>query len=60
MLSLRQATGQVLGNKFEALHIHDFILSQGLLSPSLKREAVMAVFIPADQKSRLLKRCNYF
>ncbi|RDC64224.1 hypothetical protein AHMF7616_02836 [Adhaeribacter pallidiroseus] len=50
MLALRQVTEQALGTQFNALRFHDFILSQGLLSPMLIREAVMKLFIPGEQK----------
>ncbi|NCD71944.1 DUF885 domain-containing protein [Mucilaginibacter agri] len=49
MIALRKDTEEALGNKFNALHFHDFILSQGLLPPALIREAVMNDFIPAEK-----------
>ncbi|MGZ3810850.1 MAG: DUF885 domain-containing protein [Mucilaginibacter sp.] len=48
MLALRKETEAVLGTKFDALKFHDFILSQGLLTPALLREAVLKDFIPAQ------------
>ncbi len=50
MLALRADTEKALGKKFNPLHFHDFVLSQGLLPPSLIREAVMKEFIPAENK----------
>lgn len=50
MIALRKDAEKALGNKFNALHFHDFILSQGLLPPSLIRSAVMDEFVPAAQK----------
>ncbi|WP_462268099.1 DUF885 domain-containing protein [Mucilaginibacter sp.] len=50
MLALRKEAEQALGNKFNALHFHDFILSQGLLPPTLVRQAVLKEFIPAELK----------
>jgi uncharacterized protein (DUF885 family) len=50
MLSLRKETEAALGDKFNALHFHNFILSQGLLPPALIRDAVMKEFIPAEKK----------
>jgi hypothetical protein len=49
MLALRKDAEAALGNKFSALHFHDFILSQGLLPPVLIREAVMNEFVPAEK-----------
>jgi len=50
MIALRKDTEEALGAKFNALRFHDFILSQGLLTPALIREAVMQEFIPAELK----------
>jgi hypothetical protein len=49
MLALRKETEASLGPKFDVLKFHDFILAQGLLTPSLLREAVLKDFIPAQQ-----------
>jgi hypothetical protein len=49
MIALRKDTEAALGNKFSALHFHDFILSQGILPPALIREAVMNDFIPNEK-----------
>ncbi len=51
MLALRKDAEAALGDKFNALRFHDFILSQGLLPPALIKEAVMNEFVVAD-KSR--------
>jgi uncharacterized protein (DUF885 family) len=50
MIDLRKDVEQALGKKFNALHFHDFILSQGLLPPVLIRDAVMKDFIPQEKK----------
>jgi uncharacterized protein (DUF885 family) len=47
LLALRKSTEAALGDKFNALRFHDFILSQGLLPPALIREAVMNDFVPS-------------
>jgi len=44
LLELRQDTEKALGPKFSAHDFHDFILTQGLLPPSLLRSAVMDHF----------------
>ncbi|MFS2188403.1 DUF885 domain-containing protein [Mucilaginibacter sp. Mucisp84] len=49
MIALRKDTEAALGNKFNALHFHDFILSQGILPPALIREAVMNDFVPKEK-----------
>ena len=49
MLALREETEKALGAKFNPLRFHDFILSQGLLTPALIRAAVMAEFIPLEK-----------
>jgi uncharacterized protein (DUF885 family) len=41
ILEIRQAAEQALGPKFDVLKFHNFILSQGLLPPSLLRKAVL-------------------
>ena len=45
LLELRLEVEKALGPKFEAGKFHDFILSQGLLPPSLLRKAVLAEFV---------------
>jgi hypothetical protein len=49
MLALRKDTEKALGDKFSAVRFHDFILSQGLLTPALMRDAIMTQFIPAEK-----------
>ncbi|QEM08846.1 DUF885 domain-containing protein [Mucilaginibacter rubeus] len=49
MIALRKDTETALGSKFNALHFHDFILSQGILPPALIREAVMNDFVPKEK-----------
>ncbi|AYL94188.1 DUF885 domain-containing protein [Mucilaginibacter celer] len=49
MIALRKDTEAALGSKFNALHFHDFILSQGILPPALIREAVMNEFVPKEK-----------
>lgn len=46
LIALRAETQKVLGDKFNALRFHDFLLSQGLLPPDLMRKAVMEDFVP--------------
>jgi hypothetical protein len=49
MIELRKNTENALGAKFNQLHFHDFILSQGILPPSLIREAVMGEFVTKEK-----------
>jgi uncharacterized protein (DUF885 family) len=49
MIELRKETEQALGAKFNQLHFHDFILSQGILPPALIREAVRNDFVPKEK-----------
>jgi uncharacterized protein (DUF885 family) len=49
MISLRKDTEKTLGSKFNQLHFHDFILSQGILPPALIRGAVMGEFVAKEQ-----------
>jgi uncharacterized protein (DUF885 family) len=46
MMELRMETELLMGDQFNTLEYHDFILSQGLLPPSLIRDAVLNQFIP--------------
>jgi uncharacterized protein (DUF885 family) len=48
MIALRKDTETALGDRFDTLRFHDFILSQGLLPPALIREAVMQEFVPRE------------
>jgi uncharacterized protein (DUF885 family) len=49
LIALRAETQGLLGNKFNALHFHDFLLSQGLLPPDLMRKAVLEEFVPSQR-----------
>jgi hypothetical protein len=49
LLELRKQTETALGAKFDLMRFHDFILAQGLLSPSLMEKAVVEEFIPAEK-----------
>jgi hypothetical protein len=48
LLEIRSAAEKALGPKFDAQRFHDFILSQGLLPPSLLRKAVMEDFVKTE------------
>jgi hypothetical protein len=47
LLEIRAAAEEAMGPHFNAQRFHDFILSQGLLPPSLLRSAVMTDFVQA-------------
>ncbi|WP_297794279.1 DUF885 domain-containing protein [uncultured Eudoraea sp.] len=47
LMELRAETELVLGEKFNQLAFHDFVLGQGLLPPRLIKKAVLEKFIPA-------------
>lgn len=49
LLQLRKDTEASLGNRFDALKFHDFLLAQGLLPPDLLRKAVVEEFIPSQK-----------
>lgn len=49
MISLRKETEKALGAKFNQMHFHDFILSQGILPPALIREAVLGEFVTKEK-----------
>lgn len=49
MLALRTYAQKALGSKFSELRFHDFIISQGLLTPKLLKKAVMNEFVPAEK-----------
>jgi uncharacterized protein (DUF885 family) len=51
LLALRKETESALGPKFDAMHFHDFILSQGLLPPDLMRKAVLEHFVPSQRQA---------
>ncbi len=45
LMEIRADAERVLGDRFNKRNYHDFILSQGLLPPSLLRQAVMEEFV---------------
>ncbi len=47
LMELRVETELILGDKFEQLAFHDFVLGQGLLPPRLIKKAVLEEFIPS-------------
>ena len=49
LMELRAEVERALGPKFDRLRYHDFLLSQGLLPPSLMRQAVLEVFVPRER-----------
>jgi len=50
MRALRADTEKALGDRFNQMKFHDFVLDQGLLPPSLLRKAVMEDFVLGNQK----------
>ena len=48
LMELRTDAERLLGDRFDRRTYHDFILSQGLLSPALLRKAVLEQFVPAQ------------
>lgn len=46
-LALRGKVELALGERFDALSYHDFVLSQGLLPPELLERAVLEQYVPA-------------
>jgi uncharacterized protein (DUF885 family) len=49
LLEIRAQAEQALGKKFNQQKFHDFILSQGLLPPSMLEKAVVELFIKSSQ-----------
>ena len=49
LLQLRADVEKQLGRRFNVQQFHDFILSQGLLPPTLMRKAVMTDFVAGAQ-----------
>ncbi|MBT8182661.1 MAG: DUF885 domain-containing protein [Eudoraea sp.] len=47
LMELRAETELILGEKFDELAFHDFVLGQGLLPPRLIKKAVLEEFIPS-------------
>jgi hypothetical protein len=50
LMELRAETEMLLGENFNQMAFHDFILSQGLLPPTLIRDAVLGEFVPTQEK----------
>jgi uncharacterized protein (DUF885 family) len=51
LMALRDETERALGERFDLLAFHDFILAQGLLPPDLLRRAVLEEFVPSILRS---------
>jgi hypothetical protein len=51
LMELRTEVERILGKRFDRQRYHDFLLSQGMLSPTLLRKAVYEEFLP-QEKSR--------
>lgn len=49
LMELRAEVERVLGPKFDRQKFHDFLLAQGLLPPSLLRQAVFEEFVPKQK-----------
>lgn len=49
LMEIRAETERILGPKFDRQKFHDFLLAQGVLPPSVLREAVLKDFIPQMQ-----------
>ena len=47
LMELRTDVERMLGDRFDRQAFHDFVLAQGLLSPTLLRKAVVEEFVPA-------------
>jgi hypothetical protein len=50
LMALRTDAERILGTAFDRQRFNDFVLSQGLLPPSLLRKAVMEEFVPLERK----------
>ena len=50
--ALRTQVELALGDSFDQLRYHDFILAQGLLSPDLLQKAVLDEYLPAELESQ--------
>jgi uncharacterized protein (DUF885 family) len=50
LLDIRAQAEIALGPSFDRQRLHDFILAQGLLPPSLLEQSVREIFIPAERK----------
>jgi len=50
LVELRAESELLLGKRFDKQAFHDFILAQGLLPPSLLRQAVLQTFVPEHRE----------
>jgi len=46
-LAMRGKVEMLLGERFDALSYHDFVIAQGLLPPELLEQAVMERYVPS-------------
>ena len=46
-LTMRGKVEMLLGERFDALSYHDFVIAQGLLPPDLLEQAVMERYVPS-------------
>ena len=51
LMELRAETERILGDDFDRMQFHDFVLSQGLLPPKLLRQAVLEQFVPTQKRA---------
>lgn len=63
-LQMRADAEKALGSKFDLQKFHDFVLSRGMLPPSLLRQTIMTDFVgklerSADSRSRLSARITF-
>ena len=52
LMELRTDVERILGDRFDKLTFHDFVLAQGLLPPSLLRKAVMDGYVKPGMKEK--------
>ncbi len=52
LMEMRTETERALGARFDRQRYHDFVLGQGLVPPSLLRQAVLEEFVPAEKARR--------
>jgi hypothetical protein len=51
LMEMRTETERALGARFDRQRYHDFVLSQGLVPPSLLRQAVIEEFVPTERRN---------
>ena len=51
-LAIRARAEMALGDRFEALGYHDFVVNQGLLPPELLEQAVLELYVPERRAAR--------